>query len=528
MIFNNFFSFRYLFLAREGFNYFSSILGLVSISFLAVLIVVICLICLGIKFRPQNKLKGDFIFAIFLLLLSVISFNLGRYYLGDGADELAFDAWNYKKNIYDSFLENKKSLQVSGFLEYTIRDFYLSYTSKIKKDPETIKFLDQYFDKINNQKNPNEWSNIFKDKSLILVMLESVDEWLVTEEVMPTIYKMKNEGINFINHFAPIYGGGATFNSELAVNTGFITPFNGGMAAYSYVDNEFPYSLPFLFRNQGYKANMFHLNHGRFYNRREMANIFGYEHYYGSYDMGISINEAIRDSHFMTNKRLRKLILPEGKFLSFIITYSVHMPYTKSALECSVNLNEEDKRMINDDEELTCIKAQARETDNLFKLLLEELVIQNKLNDTVIVAFADHYAYAFTDKEKLYEYKGTLDNNLIQKTPFFIWHNHIKSYEVDKVTSTIDILPTLAELFGLAWEPKNYLGQNIFANQDNGFVFFSDYSWYDGKVYFKNNKIEIGMDVNQNYIDDRNKQIGNIIKVNKGVFEQNYFKNKKR
>ncbi len=528
MVFNNFFSFRYLALAKEGINYFLSVYQFISFSFFLVLLIFISFVYLGIRFRPKNKLKSDFVLAIFFLLLAIVSFNGGRYYLGCGADNLAFDAWNYKRNIYDTFLENRKSMQVSGFFEYIGRDLYLTYFPRIKEDQEMIKFLDNYYDNHPNLKENNQWTSLFKDKNLILIMLESVDEWLVTKDIMPTVYKMMTEGINFVNHYAPMYGGGATFNSELAANTGFITPFDSGLAAYSYVDNEFPNSLPYLFKEQGYIANMFHLNFGEFYNRRVMAKVFGYENYYGSYDMGISVPEAIKDSHFMTNKKLRNLILPPDKFFSFIITYSVHMPYLKNSLECSRNLNEADKQKINKDEELTCIKAQARETDKLFKLLLKTLTEQSRLDDTVIVAYTDHYAYAFSDKDRLFQYKATDDNNLIQKVPFFIWHNDITAYETAKISSTIDILPTLANLFGLTWEPKNYLGENILADFSKGFVFFSDYSWYDGEIYFKNNKIERGNEVDQSYIDYRNQQITNILKVNKGVFEQNYFKLRKR
>lgn len=40
-------------------------------------------------------------------------------------------------------------------------------------------------------------------------------------------------GLNFTDHYAPIFSSGATFNSEFAANTGTYSP-NGGNAAYSF------------------------------------------------------------------------------------------------------------------------------------------------------------------------------------------------------------------------------------------------------------------------------------------------------
>ena len=77
--------------------------------------------------------------------------------------------------------------------------------------------------------------------------------------------------------------------------------------------------------------------------------------------------------------------------MSFIITYSPHSPYTYEKIECTTNLD--DIKGIYPDitnEEYLCGFSAARETDNMFKLLLEKLKEDNLLEDTVIVAFSDH------------------------------------------------------------------------------------------------------------------------------------------
>ncbi len=522
-IFNSFFTFKNLEMAEEGSVYLNSIFMFFTQNFVIVLLLGLILFCLGFKFIPKQDIKSDKIMAILMLIMASFSFMMARNFLGEPADKLAWDAWNYKRNIYDTFMESRKSLQVTGLYEYVIRDIYFTYFKKSESDEGIVEYLDNYFSHQFYEKEDNEWTGIFEDKNIVLIMMESIDNWLVTEEIMPNLNRLMNEGINFTNHFSPIYGGGATFNSEFVVNTGYMTPFNGGSAAYMYSNNNFPYSLPNLFKNKGYSANVFHLNYGAFYNREIMSKVFGYDNYYGSYDLGIPREEAMKDSHFMTNKMLKDLIFPNEKFLSSIMTYSVHLPYNKNAMECSINLTEEERLIIDEDEEIICIKAQARETDVFFKLLINELINKDLIDNTVIIGYTDHYAYGFLDKNKLFEFKNISDYNFIHQTPFFIWSNDIVAVEIDKVSSTIDIFPTIANLFNLNYKPYHYLGKNILNDLDNGFVFFQDYSWYDGKTYYKNNNIKFGDKVDQIYISNMNKRINEILKVNKGVLETNYF-----
>ena len=82
----------------------------------------------------------------------------------------------------------------------------------------------------------------FKDKNVIFLQLEGTDNWLITKEDTPTLYNMMNNSINFTNHYSYYNGGGSTFNSEFAVNTGFITPLSYTQNAYTFNKNTFPYS----------------------------------------------------------------------------------------------------------------------------------------------------------------------------------------------------------------------------------------------------------------------------------------------
>ncbi len=525
-IFHTFFSFKTMSMTGEGTDYFNVAFTYIKWPIVLLILSCIILVILSTKLIPKDNIKNDKMIAIFLVAVAITSYIGARIKLGEPIDKLMGGGWNYMRNVYDDYDEPRNSLQVSGFYEYTIRDLKLSFFVIKKINPEDIAYLDSYFANDLKTVSDNKYKGMFKNKNLILILMESIDDWIVTEQTMPTLYNMMNSGINFTNHFSPIYGGGATFNTEFMINTGYMTPFNGGSAAYYYNSNIFPESLPNLFKKNEYKnVNQFHLNYGTFYNRSQMAKVFGYNNYYSSYEMGYSIEESVDDSHFMEIEKIRNLILPNEKFMSFIITYSAHVSYSINGIECQTAIPDEKerKKAALKDEEKNCVTAQSKLTDNFFKLLLENLEKQNILDDTIIVGVTDHYTYGLTDKEQLYDLKNTHDDNLIHKTPFFIWGNNIESLEVTEVNTNLDIVPTLAYLFGLDYNPNYYLGNNILDENYDGFAFFADYSWYDNNVYYKNNKIVQGDTVSKEYINNRNKQIAEILDVNKKVLETNYF-----
>lgn len=85
-----------------------------------------------------------------------------------------------------------------------------------------------------------------------------------------------------------------------------------------------------------------------------------------------------------------------------------------------------------------------------------------------------------------------------------------------------DVLPTIAYLFGLEPDSKYFIGKNIFDKNYRGYVFFNDYSWYDGEVYYKNDQV---IEEDNEYIKNITKQINEVIEINKMILETNYFGN---
>ena len=529
-----FFDFSMVLLAGEGSEYFLDAIKDCNIWVYILMVPIIGSFILGLKFYPsRNKtnLKNVIkVFFAFLILHFIIPFLLGT-----PNEELTWSTWRNPRNIYMSFNDNNKSMMVSGVYEYTVRNFYITFI-KAKKttNEEDLTFLEEEYNK-EETKETNKYTGKYKDNNLIIVQLEGIDNWLITEEDTPTLYKMMNNSINFTNHYSYYNGGGSTFNSEFAVNTGFITPLSYTQNAYTFNKNTFPYSLAHLFKNEGYTVNAFHMNTSEYYSRGVNYKNWGYDNYYGLVDLGTYKDDSyVLDRELILNETFKEKMFENEKFVNYIITYTNHMPFTTEKGNCRKllkldylsenNLEELPKDYVYPEmTEESCARRQAKETDYMMELLLNELTERNLLDNTTIVVFTDHYLYTLSDQTILDKYKET-DNNLINHTPFFIWHNNKDKKTIKEVTSQLNVLPTVLNLYGIDHNSNYYIGTDALDNNYHGSVFFSDYSWYDGSIYVDGGIIIKGKEIDSLLLEDKNYYINYLIKKNDLTLKYNYFK----
>lgn len=273
------------------------------------------------------------------------------------------------------------------------------------------------------------------------------------------------------------------------------------------------------------------MNSSEYYSRGVIIKNFGYNSYNGLKDLGVYDDKSFQlDRELILNEEFNSKIFNvenpvNANFVSYIITYSAHTPFSKNSGVCSMLLTDEQKADPNyNPTELDCLKIQAGETDYMIGLLMENLKEKGLYDNTVIVAFADHYAYTLTDKTILEQYKDT-ETNLINHTDFFIWSSDIEPKEITKVTSQLNILPTILNLFNLYDHPSYYIGEDALDDSYSGYVFFSDYTWYDGKRYVNHNgEVIKGLKATEDYINSMSEKINQLIQKNDEVLKVNYFR----
>lgn len=126
-----------------------------------------------------------------------------------------------------------------------------------------------------------------------------------------------------------------------------------------------------------------------------------------------------------------------------------------------------------------------------------------------IVLSPDHFPYGLTSSElneiSNVDRSDKFDN---YKSSLIIYNSALDKVSIDKYVSSIDVLPTIYNLFGIEYDSRLLMGRDALSNSD-GLVILSDRSWIN--EYGKYNSITKEFikfkDVESSYVDNINKSI---------------------
>ena len=508
-----------IFSVREGFTYITGIVTHINLFSILIILYSLLIGYFTTHIWPEKNLAIRYqctIYFIFTLLFLALRTSNITYLNNDNVD-YSFDSNKNHIKVYKNFNNPTSALQLTGIYEYIFRDIYLSLSYDEEVNTEDIAKITTYLEERNLVKD-NDYTGLFKDKNVIMIMLESVDTLFLNEEVMPNLIYLKDESLYFTNRYTPIFGTGATFNTEFTSLTGTYSS-TIGKAAYFYTQNDYEYSLPSIFKNNGYVVNSFHMNDATFYDRGLMHEAFGFSKYNSFKDYTGKM--LYSDSEILNYDNIYHAIAPsDTKFFSFIITYSAHMPYTWENPTCN-NYMQEDLEVEND-YETSCYKSALYDTDKFIGTLVSRLKEDNLLNDTVIILYGDHLPYAFNKRVEM----GEEEDYNVNKGLYLIYNPTIQGEKIDTITTTIDMVPTILNLFGLeGYNPDNYLGVDVFNKDALHITYFSDYNWIDGTYYSANLDEETYLE-DKDYIDKINNYVEKQIEYNNKMVMGNYYKYK--
>lgn len=430
------------------------------------------------------------------------------------------------KTMYDA----SKVYNITGIYQLTLRDIWINELYPLT--PGYRASLSQQTKQVNNyfanrgEKQGNPMTGIFQGKNVIMVLMESMDDWMITETDTPTISGMMNEGIHFTNFYTPGYGSARTLNSEFCMNTGIYLPTTGSYV-FDYVTNSFNESIASQMTDHGYSAKVFHYNDPSFYSRGVFEPAMGYENYVCYEDYAEDKKQLYEENLLFDIPEIRDIFFREGPTFNTIITRSAHLSYKYNEVLSNYALKKYPSyRGRYASEEEDCARVKARLVDDMFARLLHELEQQGQLENTVIIAMTDHYTYGYKDMDELYNHSGVSHELLLEKTPCFIWSADAPEVEVTKVLNTSDFLPTVLNLLGID-SPYHYLGQDAFDENYEGYALFPDGSWICNGVAYQNGEIlmnEQNRPVTQDEIDAMAKLSAEYRTVSNLLLTCNYYK----
>ncbi|MCF7925676.1 MAG: LTA synthase family protein [Candidatus Izimaplasma sp.] len=388
-------------------------------------------------------------------------------------------------DLYTYVYNNQEALQKFGILTYTQRDFF----NLFRKDPITKKAYDVLItDYLENRDghSDNNMTGLFEDKNFILIMAESFDTFAINETLTPNLYSLKQNYAYFENYYSPLYYR-STADTEFLAQTSMYPNKNVTLSMDAYQNNLFPNTLPKLFKDADYSTFSFHNYTDYFYPRGDFhLDALGYDQYWGSEELGITSNfnpdAMIIDHVWQSDYDLMKRAIPkfinDNQFFVNLLTVSGHFQYTenhemaKPEYVAAVMDYLETENLVNDvPDDIVYYLAVQMEFDKAIGYLIDALEEANRLDDTVIMIFGDHYAYGITNDdiwEYEDQYKIDQDELDIHNVPMMIVSDETSFNGIhSEYMSSIDILPTVANLFNLETNYRHLFGNDIFDSQEN-------------------------------------------------------------
>ena len=289
--------------------------------------------------------------------------------------------------------------------------------------------------------------------------------------------------------------------------------------------------MPFALGNQfnllGIESKAYHNHTYTYYERNETHPNLGYK--FKAKGNGLILDTDVWPaSDWEMIKYTVDEYINEEPFHVYYLTVSGHMNYTFAGNSMSYK----NKNLVKDlpySSEVKAYIACQIELDRALYELIERLTHKGIIDKTVIALSADHYPYGW-DKENLDELAGyELDPNFeVYKNHFILWNSSMKKpIVVDKPASSLDILPTLSNLFGLTYDSRLLMGQDILSDAEP-LVILGNRSFITDKVMFNSNTGEVINLTNQEIPSDYVRNINNIIKnkfnVSKSILNNDYYR----
>ncbi len=493
-------------------------------------------IFLLVKFPLLKQDKRPTAFLLILLCISLLCIFILPELLYPQKDEQTHtdgyaDSVSYR-TTYDTMYDAKKTYALCGIYHMTFRDIGKQIIAPFETEDQhsqDIAFIKQYFSDRKNHES-NEMTGIFQGKNVVFVIMESTDDWLITPEDTPTIYRLMNSGISFTEFYTPGFGSVRTLNSEFCLNSGIYLPTTGNYV-FDYLENGFGQSMIAQFVTKGYNGQVFHFNTSDFYSRGLLEPAFGYDGYNSYAELTDDEDLLMSETFLFDNENLNSLFFRDGLTFNTVITRSAHLPYDYDDPQSAyaLSLYPEYRGKYGSEEE-DCARAKIRLVDDFFNRLLKELEAKGQLDNTVIIGVADHYAMGYSDQEQLLAFSGITEPLLVERTPCFIWSADGPTLKADKTLNTTDLLPTILNLWGIE-SPYTYLGQDAFDPNYEGYALFPDGSWIsDGVVCTVdvNGKIQIlanekNKGLSEDYLNEMCSRALSFIQANNLILSTDYY-----
>lgn len=387
---------------------------------------------------------------------------------------------------------------------------------------EEVKKLHSYFAGLSPEAE-NEYTGMFQGYNLIMITAEGFSPWAVDEELTPTLYKLTHHGFVFENFYTPLWHT-STSDGEYIACTGLVP--DGAHSMRRSSNNDMRFAFGNQFAALGYKTMAYHNNTYTYYDRDKSHPNLGYTYKAIGNGLKLPSNVWPRSDYEMMQASLPEYIGDEP-FHVYYMTVSGHMEYTFQD-NTMANRNRDVVAGLPYSDHARAYIACNYELEKALTYLLEGLESAGIADHTVIAMYADHYPYGL-EKECIDELAGH-----VVEEQFELYKNHFVLYcpgmkekvVVKKYCSSLDVAPTISNLFGLVYDSRLFAGSDIFSDKE-GLVIFDNKRFITDRVMYdaarKKAVFLTGDEVTQDYLDQKLLEVKQKFAMSKGILDYNYY-----
>ncbi|MGN0675523.1 MAG: LTA synthase family protein [Oscillospiraceae bacterium] len=408
----------------------------------------------------------------------------------------------------------------------------------INAPSENVSALNQYVSSL-APSNKNSYTGLFEGKNLILICAEAFSDTVIDEKMTPTLYRLSHNGFYFSEFYQPTWGGSTT-TGEYSFLTGLV-PSHGIDSMYDIRNNNNYFTMGNQLQRLGYTSCAYHNGTYDFYNRDQTHKNLGYDNYLAFGNGLEKIIPNYSEDTVMLSTTIDEYI-DKQPFSLYYMTISGHCIYDSTNPKVSQNLIKVFETYGNKYKDKTnyylCYQL---ELEQALTELVQKLEAAGIADDTVICITSDHYPYGleisntFNNEQDyvsdLYGYKYSTPWERDHNT-WILWsgclENEFSDYacEISAPTYSLDILPTLSNLFGVEYDSRLLVGRDVFSDTE-AIVLWNSYSWatergkYNAKTreFFPND----GYEYDKEYVDRISDIVKNKINFSSQAADTNYY-----
>ena len=385
----------------------------------------------------------------------------------------------------------------------------------------------------------NEYTGLFEGKNLIFITAEAFCAEVIRPDLTPTLYRLATKGIQFTDFYQP--SGAGTTGGEYQNIFGML-PTNGGMS-FKNTYNDLNYmTMGSQLDRLGYWGKAYHNNDYTYYDRHMTHINLGYSEGFMGYGNGME--KYLTNQYPTSDLEMVAATMPEyinqQPFNVYYMTFSGHSGYYFG--NNALSAKHADRVAHLEGTYSTLVRgylACQLELEDTLTYILEQLEAAGIMDDTVICMTGDHFPYGLDNDaalgqlpylSELYGYNVTT-HLAKDHSALILWSGCLEDMDpivVDSPTSSLDILPTLSNLFGTEYDSRLFPGRDVLSDTP-ALVFTRNYDWKTEYGTYHSNlgmffPADPDMEIPEGYVDAIAAIVRNKLRYCEGVLNTDYFR----